>query len=130
MTFLYNRLFAKERDMLIVSSFVFLAVAQVALAVYDINLTLIFFSQIAYENGVEWLGRYYEYTNTADSVVWTVGECLTLFGICMQSISFIINLKRWWALIFQKNTPDYLMDDGDSDEDEGQEDPIMKEIFA
>jgi hypothetical protein len=47
----------------------------------------------------------------------------------MQSISFIINLKRWWALIFQKNTPDYLMDD--DDEDDGlEEDPIMKEIFA
>jgi hypothetical protein len=47
----------------------------------------------------------------------------------MQSISFIINLKRWWALIFQKNTPDYLMDDDDED-DEFKEDPIMQEIFA
>lgn len=62
-------------------------------------------------------------------MVWSISECVSLFGICMQSISFIINLKRWWALIFQKNTPDYLMDD-DDDDDVLEEDPIMKEIFA
>ena len=45
----------------------------------------------------------------------------------MQSISFILNLKRWWGLIFQKNVPDYMTDD---DEDLGEEDEIMKEIFS
>jgi hypothetical protein len=129
LTFLYNRLFAKERDLLIILAFIFLAVAHVALDLYDINLIIIFFSQIAYENGVEWSGGYYTYTNRIDSVVWSISECVSLFGICMQSISFIINLKRWWALIFQKNTPDYLMDD-DDDDDVLEEDPIMKEIFA
>jgi hypothetical protein len=62
--------------------------------------------------------------------VWKISEALSLFGISMQSISFIINLKRWWGLIFQKNTPDYLMDDDDDDFDDNVEDPIMKEIFS
>jgi hypothetical protein len=44
LTFLYNRLFAKERDMLIILAFIFLAVAHVALDLYDINLIIIFFS--------------------------------------------------------------------------------------
>ena len=66
-----------------------------------------------------------------DSLVWKISEFVSLFGISMQSISFIINLKRWWGLIFQKNMPDFLMDDDDDGEfDNTVEDPIMKEIFA
>jgi hypothetical protein len=123
LTFKYNRLFANERDILIILAFVFLAIAHISLDLYDLNLVFIFFSQIAYEHGIEWLGSYYQYTNRIDSVVWSISECTSLFGICMQSISFIINLKRWWALIFQQNTPDYFTDDDDDDDIE--QDPIM-----
>lgn len=103
--------------MLIVLTFFFLALAQVALNLYDINLILIFFSELAYEAGITWAGKYYLYTMQVDSVVWKVSEALSLFGISMQSISFIVNLKRWWGLIFQKKTPDYMNDEDDYDND-------------
>jgi hypothetical protein len=62
LTFRYNKLFAKEKDILIMLSFFFLSIAQIALNLYDINLILIFFSELAYEAGVEWASKYYLYT--------------------------------------------------------------------